>query len=219
MDELEKTEEVASEEKTTEAVVENKEAEVIEKPVTKETITEFYNPKKAEEIKKVVEPEAEVAYEFKKIDGFDYDEEVLTKVKDFSKSNKLTVDNAQKVVELAAEFVNRDKKKTEELVLNRVKAWDETTRRDKEIGGVNLPENLKIAKAFLKKYGNDEVMNVLRQTGLASHPEIIRMLFRAGKSISEDNFVSDPGITRNSNPQQKNEIGETVFRFPSLEKK
>jgi hypothetical protein len=212
MSEVEKEAEVVVEDKATEAVV--------EKPVAKENIVDFYNPKKEEKIE--VKQEAvvdELVYEFKKSEAVDYDDETINKVKDFSKSNKLSVDNAQKVVDLATEAVLKERKKTEDIVLNRVKAWDELTRRDKEIGGAALQENIGVVKTFLKRFGNDEVANILRQSGLGSHPEFLRMMYRAGKAISEDNFVTDPGIVRNSNPHVKNEVGETMFRFPSLEKK
>jgi len=188
----------------------------IEKPTSGKEINDFYNPKEVKVVKdeKVVEPQT---YEFKKIDGLDLAEDVLGKVKSFSATNNLKPDEAQKILDITADVVNSERNKTQGMILDRVKAWHELSLQDEEIGGVNVVEKMSSVKSFIKKFGNDNTMNVLRESGLASHPEVLRMLYRASKAISEDNFIIDQKIQANSKPTpKKNIFGETMIVFDDM---
>mgnify|MGYP000700477353 CR=1 FL=1 len=46
-----------------------------------------------------------------------------------------------------------------------------------------------VAKKALDTFGTPEFRTLLNESGLGNHPEMIRMMFRAGKAISEDKFV------------------------------
>jgi hypothetical protein len=39
-------------------------------------------------------------------------------------------------------------------------------------------------------FGTPELRTLLNESGLGNHPEVIRMMYRAGKAISEDRFVA-----------------------------
>ena len=67
--------------------------------------------------------------------------------------------------------------------------WSESSKADNEFGGEKLAENLATAKKALDAFGSPELKQLLNESGLGNHPEVIRMMYRAGKSISEDTFV------------------------------
>lgn len=137
-------------------------------------------------------------YEFKAPEGTEFDPQVLESFSGAAKEAGLTQDAAQKLVEkmapaLAARQVDQVKAIHKE--------WTDASSADKEFGGEKLTENLGIARRALDTFdpvpiGADgkatstPLRKLLDVTGLGNHPEVIRILFRAGKAISEDKFVA-----------------------------
>jgi len=76
----------------------------------------------------------------------------------------------------------------------RVETWADVTKEDKEIGGDDLSENLSVAKRGLDTFGSPELKRLFAMPskenpeglGIGSHPEVIRLLHRVGKQVSED---------------------------------
>ena len=64
--------------------------------------------------------------------------------------------------------------------------WVKTTQTDKQLGGENLKQNLTVANRGLERFGSPALVQFLTDSGLAEHPEIIRLCFNAGSQISED---------------------------------
>ena len=60
---------------------------------------------------------------------------------------------------------------------------------DKEFGGDKLNENLALASKAMDAFATPELKQVLDQTGLGNHPELIRAFVRVGRQISEDRLV------------------------------
>jgi hypothetical protein len=69
--------------------------------------------------------------------------------------------------------------------------WMQASQVDKEFGGDKLNENMAVAKKALDSFGTPELRTLLQQSGLGNNPEVIRFMYRAGKAISEDTFVSN----------------------------
>jgi hypothetical protein len=81
-------------------------------------------------------------------------------------------------------------------------AWGKEALADKEFGGEKFEENLAVAKKGLDQFATPELKNLLVQTKLGNHPEVLRAFFRAGQAISEDGFVPGRvGSTRKSNAE------------------
>lgn len=126
-------------------------------------------------------------YEFKAPEGKEYDAAVLDTFSKAAKEANLTQDAAQKLLEgMAPALVERQ--------LEQVKAiqtgWAEASKTDKEFGGDKLQENLAVAKKAVETYATPELRKLFDDTGLGNHPEVIRMLFKIGKGMSEDKFVA-----------------------------
>jgi hypothetical protein len=68
-------------------------------------------------------------------------------------------------------------------------------KTDKEFGGEKIKENMAVAlKAVDALYPDAKApetiaIRELLKSPLGNHPDLIRLLFRAGKAISEDKFV------------------------------
>lgn len=66
-----------------------------------------------------------------------------------------------------------------------VDEWAEQTKADKEIGGDAFDENVAIAKTAIDTFGTPELKALLQQSGLGSHPEVIRFAKNAGAALQD----------------------------------
>lgn len=132
-------------------------------------------------------------YEFAAPEGQQLDDAVLGAYSEAAKELNLSQDAAQKVLsKVAPVILARQLERQAEMV----KGWETASVTDKEFGGEKLNENIAIAEKALATFGSPELRSMLKESGLGKHPEVIRMLFKAGKAISEDGFVgSDVGAT------------------------
>ena len=116
------------------------------------------------------------------------DPDVLTAFGEVAKELDLPQEAAQKVLDKVAPVIQaRQAKVVEEAKIG----WANDARSDEEFGGENLNANLEIAKSSLKAFGTDALTNLLQESGLGNHPEVIRFMYRAGKAISEDAYVGN----------------------------
>jgi len=94
--------------------------------------------------------------------------------------------------------------------------WVEASTTDKEFGGEKLTENLSVAKKALDAFGSPELRTLLNESGLGNHPEIIRILYRAGKAISEDQMVSgNKGTAKPAGPKSFADLADALYSNPS----
>ena len=113
--------------------------------------------------------------------------EVVTPFSEVAKERNLTQDQAQKVIDKMGPVIQAHQ--TAQLDAASAK-WAEDAKTDKEFGGENLAENLSYAKKAMDTLGTPELKKLLNDSGLGNHPELIRLMYRAGKAISEDTFIN-----------------------------
>jgi hypothetical protein len=61
-------------------------------------------------------------------------------------------------------------------------AWEAAARLDREIGGDRLERTIADARDFIDRHGTPELTALLDETGLGSHPEVLRALARAARA-------------------------------------
>jgi len=125
-------------------------------------------------------------YDFKAPEGKHFDAEVLQHFSEVAKELNLTNEGAQKMLDKLAPALEA---KQTAAMSEAVKQWEADTRADKEFGGEKFNENLGVANQALQQFGTPELKNLLNQSGLGNHPEVVRFFYRAGKAISQDGFV------------------------------
>lgn len=131
-------------------------------------------------------PEVPEKYEFKFADGVKVDEARLAKFSETAKGLKLSQEQAQSLADIYAEAVAEGQASQQKAWTEMVDGWAEQARTDKEFGGANFEANVGLAKKVIDKYGTPELRETLNQTGLGNHPDLIRLLVKVGKDISED---------------------------------
>lgn len=125
-------------------------------------------------------------YEFQAPEGQVFDDAVLTAYSEVAKELNLSQDDAQKLLDKVAPVMHA---RQQEQIAAVQEQWTEAARTDKEFGGEKLQENLSVAKKALDAFATPELKSLLNEAGLGNHPEVIRFMYRAGKSISEDRIV------------------------------
>jgi len=132
-------------------------------------------------------------YEFKPTDGQQFDDKVLGAFADAARGLNLTQEAAQSMLDKMAPAMQA--RQAEQMAAIRSE-WAESAKSDKEYGGAKLAENIALAQKALDKFGTPELRSLLVESGLGNHPELIRAFVRAGKAISEDQFVGGRGAAQ-----------------------
>lgn len=74
--------------------------------------------------------------------------------------------------------------------------WKETIKSDPEMGGDKLNETTENAKRFVEKFGSESFKKAVNETGLGDHPELVRIMAKAGKALlAEDRLVQGAHAT------------------------
>ncbi|MGU3629847.1 protease [Comamonas sp. C24C] len=123
-------------------------------------------------------------------DGVKLEGEAADAFKGLAKELNLTQDQAQKLADLGAKQAQDGQARQAEILKAANAEWTAQSQADKEFGGENLSQNLAIARKAMDTFATPELKQLLTESGLGNHPEVIRMFFRTGKAISEDSFVS-----------------------------
>ena len=121
-------------------------------------------------------------------DSSELDPEVVTAFGEVAKELDLPQDAAQKVLDKVAPVIQA--RQAEQVEKARVE-WAEESKSDDEFGGETFETNLEVAKTALNAFGTDPFKQLLSESGLGNHPEVIRFMYRAGKAISEDSYVGN----------------------------
>lgn len=74
-------------------------------------------------------------------------------------------------------------------------AWRKETLADPEIGGSpeKLAKHVELAQQVLRKFGGEEQVKFLMDTGLGSHPAALKLLAKIGAAMSESSLVVGGG--------------------------
>ena len=117
-------------------------------------------------------------YEITPPEGLALDEAGMNQFTPLARKHGLSQEAAQDLVNLYASHMQG-------ALSGQIQTWEKAVRADQEIGGQNLSTSLEGAKRVLSRYGTPELTAALDQTGMGSHPELVRLLARVGKAINQ----------------------------------
>lgn len=67
--------------------------------------------------------------------------------------------------------------------------WLTTTLADPEIGGANLEQSKAYAAKAMDQFATQDLKDIFNGTGFGNHPDVMRMMVKVGKAMSEDKVV------------------------------
>lgn len=158
---------------------------------------------KPDEAAKPDEAPAPVEYtEFQYPEGVKPNDDVVSKLTEFTKEKGLSQDDVQKILDLGSEAMLKQNALQTQALNDASKQWETESNADKEFGGVHILENLAIAKAAMDEFASPQLKTILAATKLGNNPEVIRLFFRIGKSLSEDTVETpaDNSVAVQRNP-------------------
>lgn len=176
-----------------------------ETPAAEQTNTEAPAEKPAAEAAteaKTKEPQGapEEYADFTMPEGVTFDAELGGDIKAIAKELNLTQAQAQKLADLGLKHGQKVSSTHAEQLAQARETWANEAKADKEYGGEKFGENMAVAKKAVDAYASAELKDLLNQTGLGNHPEMIRLFHKVGLTISEDRF--DGGRSTHSAGQQ-----------------
>ncbi len=127
--------------------------------------------------------------EFTYPEGAVVDAELLDEFKAAAKEAGLSQEQAQHLTDMGAKMAQKINASNQLAIEQQKKDWYESSKADKEFGGIKLNDNLAIASKAIDAFATPELKTLLNTTGLGDHPELIRAFYRAGKAMSEDNLL------------------------------
>ncbi|MGV6475357.1 hypothetical protein [Azotobacter vinelandii] len=144
-------------------------------------------PEAQEQPAKPVVPEQ---YSFANLpEGYAIDDAALAEWSPVFKELGLTQEQAEKLVALDAKRVLASQRAAEQAATDQrnqmVSGWEASLKADPNFGGANFDANVATASEALAAYGSPELSAMLKESGLGSHPEVVRFFHRVGKEIAE----------------------------------
>ena len=140
----------------------------------------------AEELAETVPEKYEA---FKMPEGFTIDPEDQTNFEGVAREMKLSQENAQKLIDLASNHVQKIMESNFKEWKQQQAEWKNALEEDKEFGGPKFKETLKAANRMLSKFGDRELIQDLSGTGFCNNAGLVRMFARIDKLFSEDRTV------------------------------
>lgn len=144
-----------------------------------------------EQAQKPVVPEA---YAFKDLpEGYAMSEQQLAEVSPLFKELGLTQEQADKLVAFDAKRTLAAEQAGLEQRQGLVTGWEKSLREDAAFGGANFDANVGVAQKALAQFGTPELSTMLKESGLGSHPEVVRLFHRIGQQLAEGQLHSGSG--------------------------
>lgn len=123
-------------------------------------------------------------------DGIVLSEKVMGEFLPIAKELNLNQEQAQSLINMGSQLAQEFQQKALDAWQEQITGWAEQTRNDKELGGQNLPQSLGVARRALEEFGTPELNQLLRESGIGNHPEMVRFALRIGKAIGNDALVT-----------------------------
>jgi hypothetical protein len=110
-------------------------------------------------------------------------------VTSFAKEKGLTPDVAQMVLERESNAILAFASEQQTQQEKQIQQWVKDAESDKEIGGASFKESAHLAAQVAKKFGSEQLIKELNDSGYGNHPELIRLLARIGKQMDNAKLI------------------------------
>ena len=189
-----------------------KDSDVVAKAAEETEVEETLlgDEKKVEEKTPVAEVVTPEKYEFKVPEGMEVDAKLVETLTPIMKDLKLSQEQAQKLVDAYAPYIQQQAKAQTEKSISEYKSivneWK--TEAQKELGA-DADKKLSLAAKAINKFGSPELRTLLNETGVGNHKELVNFFIKVGTMISEDTFA-EPHKQSNRGAEDMNILYPTM---------
>jgi len=107
--------------------------------------------------------------------------------------------------EQQADKVAKQTQDVSEAFIKQIETWEDEAKADKDIGGDAFDANLATAKKAIDAFGDDALKTALNESGLGSHPAVIKFAVNAGKALS------DAPVLKTNGGGAKKSLAESLY--------
>lgn len=97
------------------------------------------------------------------------------------------------VAERQIEAVQKGQEDAANQFADQVEQWGESLKTDKEFGGDKYDANMASAKSVIDKFGTPELTQLLNESGLGNHPEMVRFVYRISQPMKDSPVFTGGG--------------------------
>jgi len=134
-------------------------------------------------------PEVPESYEFP--EDLEMNDEQKEKYTELFKKHGASQEAVDEFTKEFKEQVQKLREASVQAWYDQVKKWGEEAEKDKEIGGSNFQKNIdSVIVPLVNKFGDQQLIDELDQTGFGNNPRLLKMFYRIGKELGiEAGFV------------------------------
>lgn len=149
--------------------------------------------------------------ELKGVEGVDYEDGELNELQALCQEHSISPDAAKAILDWQAKFARMSMEKRDQSIQREIKEYvKEEAQKNldlvrKEWGGnprVIAANEAALAHA-MRLFGDDELRNLLAETGLGNHPAMVRFVLKAGKAVAEDRFPGGRNGSKQESPAHR----------------
>ena len=131
-------------------------------------------------------------------------ESMLKAFQEYAIENKLTVEEAQSMVDFYAKYVKEEDSVADKEWQEQNRQWAEEVRKDKEFGGKNLSATVADARRAIDVFGDEDVRAMLREAGMLNQLPMVKMLAKIGKASADEkvDFGKSVGTSKGKSAEQ-----------------
>ena len=134
--------------------------------------------------------------------------------RDIASKAKLTQEQAKLVSDSYIELERAFAAKQNETRASLQKEW--ISNLQSEFGSA-FNQQVEVAKRAVSTFGGDELKQILNESGLGSHPTVVKMFAKIGRNLLEDRLVkADHGATFGVTPDEARKMIDSKLSDPSF---
>lgn len=128
-------------------------------------------------------------YQLKKPEGSLLGDQAIERISAYAKQKGLSNEDAQSLLQRESDAVKGFQQAQMEQRDQTVEKWAKEVETDKEIGGEGFKQNIELASRVIKKFGDEQLIKDLNESGYGNYPPLVRLFHRIGKAMKEDQLV------------------------------
>jgi hypothetical protein len=122
-------------------------------------------------------------------EGYELDAEVFDQFKGLLSEINVPKEAAQKLLDLQTAIETKRAEAYQAALVEQSQQWEQQVKADKELGGDNFEKTQAVAIKAIESFGSPELRQLLNDSGLGNHPELVKFCHRVGLKFSEDSVV------------------------------